>query len=284
MCQASTEFSHLVDFVHTAAFEEVQAIEVFFIMGEEHGVRSLFNGNHCFEDGAFAVLDPLTHRVEVGSQVNRCREDTLAVLTFALAVKLLPPFVHHVKLRLVVGEDFDLLAFAIECVAHSSIVGRRIFFHRHISTSSLFHIGSTGNKLFDVIARTSDREQTHRSEYREAAAHVVGDDEALVTFLIGSDACSALLFVGYRYDHLACHFDAALFFALLLEQTESQSSFGGRTRFGYVDDTELAALEVFAEFVEIVFADIVTCKKHYRVLAVVGEPFETVAEGFDHCT
>ena len=104
--------------------------------------------------------------------------------------------------------------------------------------------------------------------------------------MVGSDASCTFLSIGNGNDDLARYFLAALVFALLFEEAESESSFSGRTTLRDVDDTEFAAFEIFAEFVEIVFADVVTSKENHGIRTVVGEPLKLVAECFDHgaCT
>ena len=83
--------------------------------------------------------------------------------------------------------------------------------------------------------------------------------------MVGSDASCTLLSIGNGNDDLARYFLAALVFALLLDEAESESSFSGRTTLRDVDDTEFAAFEIFAEFEEIVFADVVTSKENHGI-------------------
>ena len=72
-----------------------------------------FYRNDRFEDGTFAILNPLAHRVQVGCQVYGSRENTFAVLTFAFAVQLFPPFSDVVEFRVEVSEDFNFLTALI---------------------------------------------------------------------------------------------------------------------------------------------------------------------------
>ena len=278
MGQLGAEFGHLVHLVHAFAGQEVEAVEVFFIVGEEHGVAGLLHGDDGFEDAAFALLDPLSHRVEVGGKVHSGGEDAHTVLALTLAVELLPPFVHEVEFRLEVHEDFNLLSGTIEGVAHGGILRGHIVFVGALC----FHVGCPLDEGVDVETGAGDREQTHGGEHREAAAHVVGDDERGVALLRCGDAGSTFLGIGHGHDDFLCHFLATLLLTLLLEQAESERSFSGRAALGDVDDAEFAAAEVVAEFVEIVFADVVTGKEDDRIFAIVGEPLKLVAESFNH--
>ncbi len=123
MSQTCAELSHLVDIVYALALKEVEAVEVLIVVWEEKLTVRLLDRDDRLEDRTLALLDPLTHRVEVCREVAGCREDTLAVLTLALSVELLPPLSHEVKLRLEVSENLNLLAgLSIESLTGSSIL------------------------------------------------------------------------------------------------------------------------------------------------------------------
>ena len=92
MSQTGAEFGHLVYFVNALASEEVQTVKVLLVAGEEQLLLRLLDADNGLEDGTLAILNPLSHGVEVGGEVNTGREDTLLVLTFGLTIELLPPF------------------------------------------------------------------------------------------------------------------------------------------------------------------------------------------------
>ena len=87
MGETGAEFGHFVYFVYSATLEEVQTVKVFVIMGEENLMVNLFNAQHGFENRTLALLNPLSHGMKVGGKVNRCRENALVVLAFALTIK-----------------------------------------------------------------------------------------------------------------------------------------------------------------------------------------------------
>ena len=178
MCKLCTQLSHLVHFINPFAGEEVQAVQVLGIARDFETACRLLDGDDRFEDDALTFLNPLAHGVKVGREVHGCREDTFVVLTFRLTVKLLPPFAHIVQLRMVVDEDFNLLAIlCIQGIAHCCIHSRRVLHEGHVRGSQLLHRGSSLHQFFDVITGSGDGKQTHRSQYGEASAYVVGDDE-----------------------------------------------------------------------------------------------------------
>ena len=135
--------------------------------------------------------------------------------------------------------------------------------------------------MLHIESGTCNRQQTHRREHREASAHVVGNDERLVAFLVGAGAGSATLGIGDGYDDILCLFLAHLCLALLLQQTEGQGCLRGGTTLRDVDDAELLTLQILGELKEIVFADVVAGKEDDRILLVLYQPAERVAQGLD---
>ena len=282
MSQTGAELSHLVHLVYTLALEEVQAVEVLIVVREEQLLVRSLNADDGLEDRALALLNPLTHRVEVGSEVAGSREDTLLVLALALAIELLPPLSEVVQLRLEVAYDLDLLAsLCVECLTCGSIDGSRVLVESHVLAASLLHVDSTSNELLYIEASHGDRQQTYWSQYREATTHVVGDDEALVALLVSASACSTLLGVGNGHDDILGLVLATLVLALLLQEAESQGSLGSGTRLRDVDDTKFLVLQVCSQLVEVVLTDVVSCEEDGRVLLVCYEPCERVSEAFD---
>ena len=158
-----TQLSHLVHFVDATAGDIVQTVEVSLIARNLHVVVLRSNGNNRLKDRALAFLNPLTHRVKVGRVVDSCRENALVVLTFALAVELFPPFAEVVKFRVIVHEDFNLLACVVERVTRLGVEIRNIGI---IScSSSSLHVLRTLEELTDVVASNGDWKQTYRSEH-----------------------------------------------------------------------------------------------------------------------
>ena len=79
--QTSTQLCHLVHLVYALASEEVQTVQILLILREEQFLLGFLDADDGFEDGTLAILNPLTHRVQVGSEIDRSGEDTLLVLT-----------------------------------------------------------------------------------------------------------------------------------------------------------------------------------------------------------
>ena len=83
----------------------------------------LIDRYHRLEDGALAVLYPLSHGVQVGREINRCGEYALVLLTLGLSVELLPPLAQVVQFGLEVNQYLYLLAAAVQGIAYSCICG-----------------------------------------------------------------------------------------------------------------------------------------------------------------
>ena len=225
MSHLGAEFSHLVDLIDSLVGDIVDAVEIRCVHRDTMGESGLLHRKNCLEDGALAILDPLAHRVKVGGEIHRCRENALAILTLALAVKLFPPLREIVELGIEVYENLDLLAALIESVAETSILlsgvlGRGV-------ESGLLHILGSFEEFLDIMTCASDREKTHGSEHRETAANVVGDYVSFVTFLVGHNAECALLLVGDSHDEILGCILACLLLKLILEETESDSRLSG---------------------------------------------------------
>ena len=220
----SAEFSHLVHLVDALACQEVQTVKVLLVRRYCQAGVGLLHRNYSLEDGTLAILNPLTHGVEVGGEVNRCREDALAILTFTLAVELLPPFTQIMELWLIVRHDFNLLATLIDGVTRSGIDSSWILSTWHVDVALLLHILRTFHEGSDIETCHSDRQQAHRSEHRETTTHVVRDDEGLVTLLVSRRAGSTLLGICDSHNHLLRLFLATLLLTHLLQETECDGS------------------------------------------------------------
>ena len=119
------------------------------------------------------------------------------------------------------------------------------------------------------------------TQHRESTTHVVGDDKALVTLLVGAGTGSTTLGVGHSHNHLLSLLLAALSLALLLQQTEGQGRLGGSTRLRDIDNTELLVLQIFCHLEQVVLADVVTSKQDSWIFLVLNKPGKAVAQGFD---
>ena len=111
-----------VNFVHVHAGEEVKTVKVVLVVGDLERSSGLVDLNDCLIHDACAVLDELTHGVEICCVINACREDTSSVLALRLTVELLPPLCHVVERRLVVDHDLCGVAGTEQAVTYCSVL------------------------------------------------------------------------------------------------------------------------------------------------------------------
>ena len=154
--------SFLVYNRHILICEEVQTIEVLSVgLEEEVGLR-LLDLHNGLEHDARAVLNELTERVEVCGESSRGGENTLLILTFALAEELLEPFVHHNEVGVVAYEHLNALALIIKDITERGILITVISVVLRILFSAC---GGAGHELVDVDACNCDRQQTYCGEH-----------------------------------------------------------------------------------------------------------------------
>ena len=278
MRQTGTQLGHLVHLVDTLPCQEVQSVEVLLVAGEEQFAVRLLDTDDRLEDGALTLLDPLSHGVEVGGEVARGGEDALLVFSFALSVELLPPLTDEVELRLVVHHDLYLLAGSIEPVSHGSILCGDVLLEGHVGSAGTLHLLCALHQSGDVETGAGDGQQSHGGKHGESAAHVVGDDEALVALLVGTGAGSTLAGIRHGDDDAACLVLTPLLLTLFLQQAEGQGRLRRCSRLRDIDDAELLVAQIFRQLREIVLADVVAGEEDHGVALILTQPAKRVAQ------
>ena len=92
MRKLSTQFCHFIDLIYAFACKKVQAVKILIIVWEDDFLLWRRYGDDGLENDALSLLNPLTHRVQVGGEVHGCRIDALPFFSFTLTIELLPPF------------------------------------------------------------------------------------------------------------------------------------------------------------------------------------------------
>ena len=211
------------------AGQEVQAVHVLGVVGDD---KLALGGklHHGLKHEPLALLDILTHGVQVGGKLHAGGEQALALLALALAVELLPPLGKEPEAGLVAGQQLHLLAALVQGVAGSGILPGGVLRAAH---GQLGHgLGGTAHELFNVDAGYSDGQQAHSGEHGEAAAHVVGHHELLVALRVGQALQGAAGLIGGGIDALPGALLAVLLLQQGLEDTEGHSGLGGGTGLG----------------------------------------------------
>ena len=104
----------------------VDSVKILLVGGDDDVLGRGFDAEDGLEHEALALLDVLTHGVEVGGEAKAVREDAFAFFALALAVELLPPFADVFEVGEEVDEHLDFLAFRIEKVANGGVEECRI--------------------------------------------------------------------------------------------------------------------------------------------------------------
>ena len=76
-----TKFGHLIDFIYAFSSKEIQTIEILFVHRHDNRFIGFLDRNNRLEDSAFALLNPLTHRVKIGCEIYRCGINAFMVFT-----------------------------------------------------------------------------------------------------------------------------------------------------------------------------------------------------------
>ena len=160
MCKDRSVHCTLIYKVDGLACQIIQAVQINRLLID----RELAFGFLYIEDGlkenTAAVLNKLTHRMQIGRQINRCREDTLLVFSFALSVQLLPPLRYVVQARLVVCKHLDGLALAQKNVAQCRIL-QCIVLLKCILKCVLSSGSCALHQFIDICSADCDRQKSY---------------------------------------------------------------------------------------------------------------------------
>ena len=114
MGQHRSHLGHAVHLADALARQIVQAVQIVRIGRDLQRMPRMTDADDRFHQRPLALLNVLPHRVQVGRQRHAGRENSFALLAFALSVELLPPLGHIKQLRIVAAQNLDLAALAIE--------------------------------------------------------------------------------------------------------------------------------------------------------------------------
>ena len=215
--------------------------------------------------------------MEVGGEVDGCREDTLQVLALGLAVELLPPLAEILELRIVVHQDLDLLAgLAVEEVTHGGVLDGCVLLPFLEELGAL--VGSTLEHGTNVETGQHDRQEAYRSKHGETSAHIVGNHEGTVAFLGREGLEGALLGIGDGHGAHCSLFLAIFILEIILYDAECHGGFGGGSGLGDHHASCVALLDEVHKFGKIILAEVVAGE--YHAYSALGTD-ELVGKGLD---
>ena len=269
----------LVHEVHVLAFEIVQTVEIICRRNEFHGLFRGFHIQDGFEQIAHAILDVLSHGVQIRRKVHASRENALLILALGFSIQLFPPFGDKVQGRLVVHHDLGGTSFPEKGVADSGIPVA-IILGKGLGAGFAAVCGSLHHGC-DVDAGRGDGQQANGGEYGEASTDVIRNHEGLIAFCIRQRFQGPTGFVRGGVDAGFRAFLAVLAFHVLLEQAERDGRLRGGSGFGNDIDGDFLSLDEFEQIGQIGGTDVVAREVDGRPL-----PFflgQIVLEGVSQC-
>ena len=124
--------------------------------------------------------------------------------------------------------------------------------------------------------------QPHRSEYRESASHIVGNDVGLVSVAVCQGAEGTLPGICHSHYQLFGCLHAYLALKLLFEQTERDGRLGGGAALADYDNSEFPVGQELLKLIQVVLADILAGKQHLGPFALGFISRKAVLKGLNH--
>ncbi len=272
----------LVDEINGLAGQIVQSVQVLRIFLDGDLAGRLLDIDNGLEHDPGTVLNELAQRMQVRRQIDRCREQALVILAFALAVELLPPLGDIMHAGLIVRQDLYGSAASVQEVSACCIQQRIIVLERRL-IKFCHGIGCAGHQFVDIQSRGCDGKQADSGQHGETSADIIRHHEGLIAFGIRQRLEGALHLIGRRINTLLRFFLAVLRFQKLLEDTESDRRLGGRTGLGDDVDGEISSLDHVHQMGQIGAAHIAAAEIDLRRFADLGADniVEAVLQEFD---
>ena len=223
--------------------------------------------------------------MQISGQIHACRENTLLILAFTLAIQLLPPLGHIMNAGFIIGKNLNILTFSQKnitnrCILQSIVVLKCILQRTLSSTCSTFH------QLINVSTADSNGKQSYSSQYRETSSHIIRHHKSIVTFFISYLLKRSLSLVSGGVDSLSGTFLAIFGFQFLLEYPECDGRLSGSTGLGDHINREISVSYHIHQVLQISRTDGVTTEINLRSLtdALIYNIIETMSQKFDSCS
>ena len=249
--------------LHGLARQIVQTVDVLVRRLDDQLTARILHPHNRLEQAARAILNELPDGVQVGGEIRCRRENALVVLALALGEQLLEPLAGHHQRRLVVHQNLDVLALAIEDVAQRGVLVGGVGVQRALLAAfarvrrALHHRGN-------VDACRRNRQKTHRRQHGEASADVIRHDEGLVALNIRQILQRTARLVGRGVNAALRALCAILFFQHLLEHAESNRGFGRRAGLGDNVDGEVTVADNLHHVIDIGRRNVVAHEVDFR--------------------
>ncbi len=272
MCEQCAGICLGVDELHGLAVQIVQAVQIAVHVADCDIRTLLLDPDDRLKQVACTVLNKLSDGMQVGGECRGYRENALVLFALRLCVQLLVPLAEHNQCRIVIDQNFRILALAVQNIADRCIAEAVVVLRRAVE-EGLTRLCGAAHHLCDVDAGSGDRQQTDSGQNRETAAHIIRYDKGLVALCGGELLQCAARLVCRGKNAFLCALLAILLFAQLLKNAECNCRLGGSARFGNNIDAEIAVANDLDDIIYCTRADVVAdeidLRNTFRANAVV---------------
>ena len=247
------------------SFEIVQAVEIFPIQLNGGLFARRREADDGFKQVAFALLDHLTERMQIGGKFRSYRENALSILALALTEELLPPSAERAERRLIAAEHLNFLPLAVEQIADCRILPCRVF--KGADVQLLPGTSRTQHHIGRIDARHSHRKQSDRRQHAVASADIGRNDKALISFFRCHLAQGTAGGIGRNINALFCLFRAVFAFEHPAQRTGCDSRLRCCAGFGNDIDGKILALQKRTKLLPCAGGKVIARKEHLRIVS-----------------
>ena len=279
MGQDGAQAGHRAAVFDVLSGEEVQLVKVLGIRTDNDAAIGILNVDNGLEHHPLALLDELSHGVEVRSIGDGSGENALALLALGLAVKLLPPLAQILELGIVGNHYLNLFPeHGVKEIADCGILYGNIVLA--LKRELLLHFGGACEHGADIKAGHHYRKQSYGSKDGETAAYVIGNNKRAVTLLSREGLQRTLPLIGDGDDALRSILVILLYKGLY--DAEGHGRLGRGAALGYHDASDIALGGKVHQLGKILLGEVVAGKNHVRSgLGALAELVEVARKGFN---
>ena len=213
----------------------------------------------------WTLLDELSKWMKVCCKVRSCWEKSLAILTLALAVELLPPLWYIVKCWLKVSKDLDWLTLVVQYISYCCVL-HSIWIVEVLCKTILSCWSCAFHKLIYISTAYCYWQKTNCCENWKTSSYIIRNYKCLIAFLCCKCLESSLCLVRCGVDSLCCALLAILLNKLLLEDSWSDTRLCCCTRLGDDVDREISVTDHLKQMSHVCAADVWSCIVDLRSL------------------
>ena len=205
-----------------------------------------------------ALLQELTHGVQISGEDQRCREESLSVLSFTLAEQLLQPLAKICRIRIKELKHFNSFSRIIHRLAQNCVI-------QTVAVKHLFmrKFCSAFQKAVNIDSRRCDRKKSDRSQNGISAADIQRKVKDRTSF--SGRRVKQVIGTVFSDDIRSCRcFLFSVFFQhILFENSIRGQGFRCRSGLGNHANAQIFSFNFLQEFLNIAGAEMVSGKQHF---------------------